>query len=235
MSRKGVSFLSRFIGTKKKGNLSDAEEENSGTEPNRMSIDNSHPIGFIPRHPAPAKYLRVRTHHKKDKEFEKLFLAQELTGIPGLPRAVDRRISISTSSQHGENTGRAIWAMEFSKDGKYLAAAGQDKKVRIWEVISTVDDREAANHDGSEKPGGQQDLPRLKAPVFHPKPVQVYEGHTGSILDLSWSKVSQLDQPKGAYLMLTFGLEQLSSLFVDGQNRSAVACKSARVSMLLPA
>ncbi|CAI7675542.1 unnamed protein product [Penicillium manginii] len=186
--KKGVSFLSRFIGTKKKDQLSDAEDESSGPDPSRMSIDTSHPIGFIPRHPAPARYLRVRTHYKKDKEFDRLFLAQELTGIPGQQRATERRISTSTSSQNGEHTGRAIWALEFSKDGKYLAAAGQDKKVRTWAVISTPDEREAANHDDTEKPGNEQDPPRLKAPVFHPKPVQVYEGHTGSILDLSWSK-----------------------------------------------
>ncbi|KAJ5973453.1 hypothetical protein N7481_010663 [Penicillium waksmanii] len=190
MSRKGVSFLSRFIGTKKKDPLPDAEDESSEPEPSRMSIDTSHPIGFIPRHPAPPRYLRVRTHYKKDKEFERVFLAQELAGIPGQQRAAERRISTSTSSQNGEHTGRAIWALQFSKDGKYLAAAGQDKKVRLWAVISTPDEREAANHDDTEQPRNEQDPPRLKAPMFHPKPAQVFEGHTGSILDLSWSKHS---------------------------------------------
>lgn len=80
--------------------------------------------------------------------------------------------------------------MQFSKDGRYLAAAGQDKKVRIWAVISTPDEREAANHDYAETTANGHDPLKLYAPVFYPKPVQVYEGHTGSILDLSWSKVS---------------------------------------------
>lgn len=156
-----------------------------------MSIDTSHPIGFIPRHPAPSRYLRTRAHNKKEKTFEKVFLAQELAGIPGQQRLsrADRRLSTSTISQNGENTGRAIWALAFSKDGKLLAAAGQDKKVRIWAVISTPDEREAASQANAEKPVNDQDSPDLKAPVFHQKPVQIYEGHTGSILDVSWSKV----------------------------------------------
>lgn len=194
ISRKGVSFLSRIIGVKKKDQHSDAEDESSGPEPSRMSIDTSHPIGFIPRHPAPARYLRVRTHYKKDKQFERVFLAQELAGIPGQQRVVERRMSTSTSSQNGDHTGRAIWALEFSKDGKYLAAAGQDKKVRIWAVISTPDERESATQADVENPASEQDPPPLKAPVFHPKPVQVFEGHSGSILDLSWSKVSLANQ-----------------------------------------
>ncbi|KAJ5098501.1 hypothetical protein N7532_005502 [Penicillium argentinense] len=185
--KKGVSFLSRIIGTKKKEQLSEAEDESSGQEPSRMSVDTSHPIGFIPRHPAPARYLRVRAHYKKDKQFDRVFLAQELAGIPAKPRA-ERRLSTSKAAQSDEGTGKAIWALEFSKDGKYLAAAGQDKKVRIWAVISTPDEREEALREDLGTPESEQDPPRLKAPVFGPKPVQVFEGHTGSILDLSWSK-----------------------------------------------
>ena len=77
----------------------------------------------------------------------------------------------------------------FSKDGKYLAAAGQDRKVRVWAVIATPEEREDANGDEEATPVDAQDNSGLRAPVFQPEPVQIYEGHTGSILDLSWSKV----------------------------------------------
>lgn len=154
-----------------------------------MSVDTSHPIGFIPRHPGPARYLRIRAHNKKDKTFNRVFLAQELEGTGALQRAAERRGSISAGIKTGEGTGKAIWALEFSKDGKYLAAAGQDRKVRVWAVITTPEEREAATREGEDAPIDEQEPARLKAPVFHSKPVQVFEGHTGSILDLSWSKV----------------------------------------------
>ncbi|KAJ5782486.1 Oxo-4-hydroxy-4-carboxy-5-ureidoimidazoline decarboxylase [Penicillium paradoxum] len=187
--KKGVSFLSRIIGTKKKDQVSDAEDEISEPEAGRMSIDTSNPIGFIPRHPAPSKYLKVRAHYKKDKTFDRVFLAQELEGSSPSPQPADRRISgASALTQNGENTGKAVWALLFSKDGKYLAAAGQDRKVRVWAVISTPEEREDADRDEEATPVDAQEHIRLSAPVFQPEPIQVYEGHTGSILDLSWSK-----------------------------------------------
>ncbi|KAJ6119673.1 hypothetical protein N7523_003953 [Penicillium sp. IBT 18751x] len=184
--KKGVSFLSRIIGTKKKDVPTAVEDELSDAETSRMSIDTSHPIGFIPRYPAPPRYLRIRVHHKKDKKFHRVFLAQTLEGTGPMPKA-ERRTSSSTHN-NGESTGRAIWAVEFSKDGKFLAAAGQDRKVRVWAIITTPDEREAAMRNIKDAATEHQDVPELKAPVFGPKPIQVFEGHEGSILDLSWSK-----------------------------------------------
>ena len=83
--------------------------------------------------------------------------------------------------------GNAIWAMEFSKDGNFLAAGGHDHIVRVWAVISGEEDRNM-HEEGASNEGTRT---RLSAPVFKPKPVQEYEGHTASVLDLSWSKVSQ--------------------------------------------
>lgn len=192
--RKGVSFLSRIIGGKKKDQLLEVEDETSESETPRMSMDTSHhPIGFIPRHPAPSKYLKVRAQYKKEKTFDRVFLAQELEGSGPSPKPADRRISTSSALlQNGDNIGRAVWALVFSKDGKYLAAAGQDRKVRVWTVIATPEEREDANEHEKATPVDAQDDSGLKAPVFQPEPAQVYEGHTGSILDLSWSKVCML-------------------------------------------
>ncbi|KAJ5817674.1 Oxo-4-hydroxy-4-carboxy-5-ureidoimidazoline decarboxylase [Penicillium robsamsonii] len=185
--KKGVSFLSRIIGNKKKDQPVEADDETSDSEAHRMSVDTSHLIGFIPRHPPPSKYLKVRAHYKKDKTFNRVFLAQELEGSGPPPKPADRRISTSSVLQNGDHIGKAIWALMVSKDGKYLAAAGQDRKVRVWAVIATPEEREDANGEEAT-PVDARDSSGLKAPVFQPEPVQVYEGHTGSILDLSWSK-----------------------------------------------
>lgn len=154
-----------------------------------MSTDQHH-IGFIPRHLAPAHYLKVRTHYKKDKTFDRVFEAQELQGAAPQEPA-DRRKSASSILSKSESHGKALWALSFSKDGKYLAAAGQDRKVRVWAVITSPEEREAAKTDREGKPD-EQKRSQFFAPVFQSNPIQVYEGHSGSVLDLSWSKVRLL-------------------------------------------
>lgn len=80
-----------------------------------------------------------------------------------------------------------VWAMEFSKDGRYLAAGGQDKIVRVWAVITTPEERRA--HEREEEGAGGNASLHLSAPVFQQKTFREYVGHTSTILDLSWSKV----------------------------------------------
>ena len=194
--RKGVSFLSRIIGGKKKDPVSDAEDDVSEPETGRMDAEAAaQPIGFIPRFPRPPKYLRVRAQFKKEKTFNRVFVAQELEGADDLSASADKDASSSTAESQtgsGQHTGKAVWALVFSNDGKYMAAAGQDRKVRVWAVISSSSDREEAELEGDEDENDSE-FPKLKAPVFRPKPIQVFEGHTGSILDLSWSKVRLSD------------------------------------------
>ncbi|KAH8696198.1 WD40-repeat-containing domain protein [Talaromyces proteolyticus] len=175
--KKGGSFLSRFIGTKKAqtGETPDNVSESLTGEPSGMDDIFAHPIGFIPRFPPPPKYIKVKAHYKKHKVFDKVFLAQELKG----------------SEEDGDDAKdksnkKAIWSMVFSKDGKYLAAAGQDKIVRVWAVITNVEARAAHEQEEEEIKGDARW--RLTAPVFKSKPIREYKGHTGSVLDLSWSK-----------------------------------------------
>lgn len=149
----------------------------------------SQPIGYIPQFPSPPKYIKVRSHGKKEKDFNRAFLAQELRGRTGVEIAQSGgRLVKSRAYRHGDKDGNAIWAMEFSKDGKYLAAGGKDYVVRVWAVISTKEERLAheTEEDAAAKDGQSV---RLNAPVFKTRTTQEYGGHTASILDLSWSKV----------------------------------------------
>jgi WD40 repeat protein len=93
----------------------------------------------------------------------------------------------------------AIWAMEMSRCGRYLAAAGHDGVVRVWAAHSSTDDPNAQNGDApaeasvlAEKSCKRRlrafSLP-YQAPVFDPKPLHEYVGHTADVLDISWSKV----------------------------------------------
>jgi WD40 repeat protein len=63
----------------------------------------------------------------------------------------------------------ALWVLKFSKDGRYLATAGQSCAVHIWRLVSN-----------QENEG---------IPVLDETPWKEYRGHTADILDLAWSKV----------------------------------------------
>lgn len=153
--------------------------------------------GFVPHHKEPPRYIRVRAQHKKDqhREFNRMFLAQELVGTH--PKQTedgehtDEKAPVVTVSVAGaggrrrEKTGGAIWATEFSKDGKYLAAAGKDGVVRVWAVISTPEERRSQEEEeAAVRPVGE----RLSAPVFLERPIREFLGHTNEVVDLSWSK-----------------------------------------------
>lgn len=163
-------------------------DEGSSAHVFSSTIDSA---GFIPHHKEPPRYIRVKAHNKKTKEFDRVFLAQELIGTQPISSNPDSRVpvvTISTASQRRKKTftGGAIWATKFSKDGKYLAAGGRDHIVRIWQVISTAEDRRLQVEEEAQNEGGADE--RLSAPVFLEKPVQEFIGHTGEILDVSWSK-----------------------------------------------
>ena len=149
----------------------------------------SHPIGYIPRFPAPPKYVKVRAQNTPEKDFDRVFLAQVLNedGRKRKPSSDTRRSSLSSPIPGGGAPGNinAIWAMEFSRDGKYLAAAGQDKIVRLWAVISNQDER--LEQEAAEQHGGDDGM-KLDAPVFQTKLFREYTAHESAVLDLSWSK-----------------------------------------------
>lgn len=200
--RKGNSLLSR-LGIRKAKTDADTipdDESEFSNEP-RMNGADAHVFssvvdaaGYVPHHKEPPRYIRVRTTHKKnqDREFNRMFLAQELVGTqPKLDEngdQTDLKLPVVTMSVAGaggrkrQTTGGAIWTTEFSRDGKYLAAAGKDGVVRIWAVISTPEERRVEEQE--EAASGE----RLSAPVFRERPIREFSGHTNEIIDLSWSK-----------------------------------------------
>jgi len=196
--RKG--FLSRFIGSSKKKVVfdgdHDAESEPGDYRPEGMdaqlfshSVDN---FGFNPRYPQPPGYIKVRSRYKKEKEFNRVFLAQELrTRRPPISHKHSPNVSDAGSTASSAHKHDPIWALEFNKDGKYLAAGGQDKMVRVWAVISTPEERRVHEREEEVANGAAEgQATHLSAPVFQRNPYREYEGHTATVLDLSWSKVS---------------------------------------------
>src|SRR5271170_5202545 len=137
MCRKGVSFLSRFsiISGKKKEQIDSVDDE-SELGDLRTEGMNAHVFsssiganGYIPQHKEPPRYIKVRAHNKKQTEFNRMFLAQELTGpkqAANGEKELAHTIREVASTPTWKSKGGAVWAAEFSKDGKYLAAAGQD-------------------------------------------------------------------------------------------------------------
>ncbi|KAL9101374.1 MAG: hypothetical protein Q9163_003355 [Psora crenata] len=193
-SAPGPKVKGRFVGPRKRDVTADInEDESEGGDRRPEGMDAavfSQPIGYIPQFPPPPKYIKVRSQGKKEKDFNRIFLAQELRGRTGVEIAQKGgRPVMNAVHKVGDvrKDGSAIWAMEFSKDGKYLAAGGGDYTVRVWAVLSTKGDRHT--HESEEDAAGHEDQNvRLQAPVFKTKTVQEYAGHTASVLDLSWSK-----------------------------------------------
>lgn len=181
------------------------------------------------------KYIWVHAHKKRNREFTRMFLAQELGETSDKSFRFSRQRSSSTDSRSRTRSEsadpvdrkKAIWCAKFSPDGQFLATAGADCVIRIWKVLSDIHERDAFDigdfsdedldpahptpHPNAQMPYNsslsQQSLvsrtyrkgslrrnarttkkQKVSAPVFLPKPVLEYFGHTQDILDICWSK-----------------------------------------------
>ena len=147
------------------------------------------------------KYFKpLRKGKKSPKILNNIFLSQELR-CP-ITESSDT-VSLTHTEHPQPNTKKdpsnvapmnpeEILVMEFSRDGKYLAVAGRDSRITVWQVISSPLSRlEFKNQEAVGKSYSPRRM-KLKlfmsAPVFLQNPVRVFEGHTSTILCLDWSK-----------------------------------------------
>lgn len=199
--RKGTSFLSR-LAMRSAFRKNDDDAPDSDSELGELRTEGSSALapmsvmsdggGYIPLYKEPPRYIRVRSHNSKRRDFNRLFLAQELLGTK--PEKDDEpsqgRVPATAVGTRLLKAGDAIWAAEFSIDGRYLAVAGKDQIVRVFAVLSTEEERKAhEEEEGAERDAqGKSRGERLSAPVFRNKPVREFEAHTGEVLALCWSK-----------------------------------------------
>ena len=100
----------------------------------------------------------------------------------------------------------AVWTMKFNHSGRFLATAGQDRVVRVWELDLVSSDDFKNGADGEKKKGDEKQTekangdapngkPRMSirgASVFKDSPRREYRGHRGDVLDLCWSRTDWL-------------------------------------------
>ncbi|XP_010267520.1 PREDICTED: 2-deoxy-glucose resistant protein 2 [Nelumbo nucifera] len=144
--------------------------------------------------------VRVRPYRKRSKEFSALYMGQEIPAHDG-----------------------SILTMKFSLDGWFLATAGEDGVVRVWQVMEyeRTNEDDIADIDPSyvyykvnssselaplfpdkERLAKLKSIGRMSESVcvvlprrifrLSEKPLHEFHGHSGEVLDLSWSSNKHL-------------------------------------------
>ncbi|KAL0426328.1 UNVERIFIED_CONTAM: WD repeat-containing protein 44 [Sesamum latifolium] len=135
---------------------------------------------------ATTQWVKARQHGKSYKELTALHMSQEIQAHEG-----------------------SVWTIKFSCDARFLASAGEDKVIHVWEVqeceVAPTDTSSVSGTPvhpmaciGSDRSPVAELTPipsekKKKKTVFalSEKPVCTFKGHQEDVLDLSWSK-SQL-------------------------------------------
>ncbi|TYH89565.1 hypothetical protein ES332_D01G271000v1 [Gossypium tomentosum] len=130
------------------------------------------------------QWVKVRQTGKSYKELSALHLCQEIQAHEG-----------------------SIWSIKFSTNARFLASAGEDTMIYVWEVqecevkpmneaCSSPEDKKKKGKGSSSSKKGNQVPNYVHAPetVFSlsDKPICSFKGHLDDVLDLSWSRSQQL-------------------------------------------
>ncbi|KAL1368315.1 hypothetical protein HN51_022469 [Arachis hypogaea] len=169
--------------------------------------------------PTMSRWVRVKQSGKSYKEFSALHLCQEFQAHEGL-----------------------IWKIKFNLDGRFLASAGEDKVVHVWEVIERdcmgFSNSNSVSEEGSvmiasaplssEKKKGLFGSKRDKVPEYvHmsetvftllEEPYCSFHGHLDEVLDLAWSKSELLLSSSMDKTVRLWDLETKSCLKVFPHN-----------------
>lgn len=109
-----------------------------------------------------ADLVRVTAYKKREREFAYLYRWQAVQAHSG-----------------------PIRVLLFNINGRMLATAGADKVIRIWDVDARVEDKLAIPRSDANQ---QQHYQYQRQYLRNSAPKVVLRGHTGEIVDLSWSK-----------------------------------------------
>ncbi|CAO1634695.1 unnamed protein product [Parajaminaea phylloscopi] len=170
-----------------------------------------------------AEFGRLSNRERAGLERPKLTTASSQSSLDSSVSAASSAMAFSATSHstvgsygaHGKK--KATWAMKFSLDGRYLAIAGQDTIVRVYQVLDTPEQRLRELETAKAREGilemaermsmaGSRDsfgsykkttkLPENKEkdnilrpiPVLTSQPIREFRGHTSDVLSLDWSK-----------------------------------------------
>jgi len=130
------------------------------------------PISYNIMHRTPLSNLEYKKHTQEqqmtfsgEKETKKKLFAKVLKLRSGKTKTEKKRLFAQILRQQINKHTGSIWIMKFNYDGCFLATGGSDTVINIWKTSQSV----------------------KHSLFFEMEPYRSLQGHSGDILNLSWS------------------------------------------------